>query len=172
MQIRYSNIGIEPVTLIEAKAWMKIDYTHDDSLISSLITSIREIAEEISGLALVPKTVEYFEDNLDILKDWIVLPCPAHDTIIEVKINGQAATYSKSGLNQFMIRGNSTISTDVDEAGLYVKYTTLGTCSGGMKHAILKEITECYEKRGSTTEVSSQNITSGFFNYLQQFKVY
>lgn len=174
MQIKYSNIGAtEPITATELKSWLKIDFADEDALISSLITQVREIAEEASGLALIDKTIEYFEDSLDIIEDWVKLPYPQHNAIVEVKVNGTATTdYFKTGLTQFKIKATGIETIDGDDNGLYVKYTTLAICPNGVKLAMLKLLAENYDKRHNTFEGSLSKGMDNFYNYLQQFKVY
>ena len=178
MQIRYSlKRGSEPVTIAEVKAWLKVDFSDEDDLITALIIQIRELAEEAAGLALVAKTVEYFEDDREIISDWIKLPYPVHNAISEVVLDGETLTtdsYSVTGLTQKIIKvtGTVTATDTLNNNGLKVTYTTLDTTITGIKLAMLKEIAETYEKRGNTFEGSLVSLTSNFYNYLQQFKSY
>jgi hypothetical protein len=55
----------EPVTLEDAKAWMRIDIDDDDALITSLIVAAREYAEKYLGRALVTQTWKY---SLDMVR--------------------------------------------------------------------------------------------------------
>ncbi len=179
MQIRYSSVGAtEPITLAQVKAWLKVDFTDEDTLIlTPMLTQIREIAEEASGLALIDKTIEYFEEDRDIIKEWIRLPFPVHNTITIVVLDGTTLTtadYSVTGLTQKLIKvtGTVTATDTLNDSGLTVTYTALGTCPAGIKLAMLKEVAEAYEKRGNTFEGGLVKLTSNFYNYLQQFKVY
>jgi uncharacterized phiE125 gp8 family phage protein len=178
MQIRYSNVGTtEPITAAEVKAWLKVDFSDEDTLIGSLITQVRELAEEASGLALIDKTIEYFEEDRDIIGDWVKLPYPAHNAITAVVLDGETLTtddYSVTGLTQKLIKITGTVTVDdtLNDNGLKVTYTTEGTCPNGVKIAMLKEIAETYEKRGNTFEGSLVALTSNFYNYLSQFKSY
>ena len=176
MQIRYSNIGTEPLTSAEVKTWLKVDFTDEDTLISSLITQVRELAEETSGLALIDKTIEYFEDDRDIIGDWIKLPYPEHDSITSVVLDGNTlttASYDTTGLTQKMIKVSSDSSVDsYEDYGLKVTYTTKGTCPAGVKLAMLKLIAENYDKRYNTFEGSLSKGMDNFYNYLSQFKQY
>lgn len=173
MQIKYSGIIVEPITLSEAKSWLKMDgITADDTLITSLITQIRELAEEVSGRALVVKTIEYFEDDYDEIKAGVLLPFPNHNEILEVKVNDVDTYYVKTGLSQFKLHLGVVTSSLSQGINLYVKYTTLAYCPAGLKLAMMKEIAQAYEKRGSTSENSQAALTSSFINYLSQFKVY
>jgi hypothetical protein len=56
MQIEYRLLtppATEPLTLAEAKAWLKVDYNDEDSLIDLLISAARERCESFTGLSLV-----------------------------------------------------------------------------------------------------------------------
>lgn len=52
----------EPVTVEDAKAWMRIDVDDDDVMIASLIATAREYAEKYLGRALVTQTWKYTRD--------------------------------------------------------------------------------------------------------------
>jgi hypothetical protein len=49
---------VEPVSLPDAKDWMKIDYNDEDGLIKDLISASRVHLEKISGVALVNKLLK------------------------------------------------------------------------------------------------------------------
>ena len=52
-----------PVTLTEAKAHLRVDYTTDDTLITTLINVATEYAEKRLGRALITQTwAAYFND--------------------------------------------------------------------------------------------------------------
>jgi uncharacterized phiE125 gp8 family phage protein len=47
----------EPLTLNQAKAWMKVTVDDDDDLITELISEARGVCEDITGLSFVERTV-------------------------------------------------------------------------------------------------------------------
>jgi uncharacterized phiE125 gp8 family phage protein len=59
-----TDLGAEPLSITEAKAWMRIvDYTSDDTLIESLVKSTRMNLEKYTGLSFGGKTIETTLDN-------------------------------------------------------------------------------------------------------------
>ena len=52
----------EPITLTEAKNFLRVDHNDDDTLISALITASRQMCEEFTRRILVTSTIdEYFD---------------------------------------------------------------------------------------------------------------
>jgi uncharacterized phiE125 gp8 family phage protein len=49
--------ALEPVTLAETKAFLQLDSDHEDDLIAGLIQSARETAEDITGRALITRSL-------------------------------------------------------------------------------------------------------------------
>lgn len=170
MQVKYSNIGTEPITTNEVKNYLKIDFTTDDTLISDLITGVREAIEEFTGLALVVKTITYFDEDIE---DEIILPYPEHDEITEVKFNGTVSTeYTKTGLSQFIIKPTISlidVTGTLQNAGVEITYTTLGTCPKAIKLEMLRLLAEKYERRGNTFEGAIADLTENSYANLMPF---
>lgn len=162
MQIKETITGLtEPITLTEAKNYLKVDFTTDDTLIGLLITSVREQAEKYTGLSLIAKTLELFNDEIP---ETITLPYPEHSEVTEVKLNGVVTTgYYKTGLTQFILSFTEITNTTVDNSGLYVKYKCSGSCPSGLKALMLKEIDEAYRNRGNYFEGSIQALSNNFY---------
>lgn len=53
-----TDLATEPVTLIEAKAFLGIDFTDFDTLITTLIKSSRQASENVTGKAYGAKVIE------------------------------------------------------------------------------------------------------------------
>jgi uncharacterized phiE125 gp8 family phage protein len=53
----------EPLTLSDVKAWLKVDDSADDTLITLLISAARESAEKYLQMALLPQTIEEYYDG-------------------------------------------------------------------------------------------------------------
>src|SRR5699024_12059672 len=53
----------EPVTLQEVKDYLKIDFSDEDTLIESLITSARQKCERLLGLCIVESEISSLYEN-------------------------------------------------------------------------------------------------------------
>lgn len=73
---------LEPVTLAEARAHLRVTNTDEDTLITSLITAARQWAEEYTRRAFVTQTLEY---RIPKFADRIYLPRPSLQYVVSVK---------------------------------------------------------------------------------------
>ncbi len=55
--------AVEPITLAEAKARLRIDHAHEDDLIAALIAAARTRVERLTGQALITQTVREIRDG-------------------------------------------------------------------------------------------------------------
>ena len=44
----------EPVTLVEAKSWLKIEVTDEDALLTAIIKTARQLCESYTGIGFIP----------------------------------------------------------------------------------------------------------------------
>ena len=92
----------EPITLAEAKSYLRIDSSGDDALITSLIISARKLCEEHMQRAIMSQTLQLFIDTreeiydslwegmrtgpyLNYYKNYIDLPMPTVTAVTHVK---------------------------------------------------------------------------------------
>ena len=84
----------EPVTLEEAKLWLRVDTDDDsqDAMILLLIIAMREYAEGLTGRALVQRTLEY---RIDEFPDGpIELPMPPLRSVTSIQYVDSDGTQS------------------------------------------------------------------------------
>ncbi len=55
--------AVEPITLAEAKVFLRVDLSNDDALIGALVTAARDACERFTGRALVAQTWTLFRDD-------------------------------------------------------------------------------------------------------------
>src|SRR5262245_125117 len=88
---------VEPITLAQAKAHLRVDFTDDDLWITSAIVGCRLYAEKFMGRALVQQTWELSLDEFP--EDEIEMPLPPLQSIVSVKyddVGGVEQTISAS----------------------------------------------------------------------------
>lgn len=167
IECRFTLAGVEPLSLDVVKSHLNITHTEDDEYLCMLLRSAREDAEMYCGRSFVTKTIEYFNDEVP---DSVTLPYPDHNAIVTVTINGETATYKKTGLCAFRLFLDGEASGD-DDSGLYVKYTTLGICPDAVKRAILMIVDERYRNRGNTVEGSVSMLSENAFALLAPYVI-
>lgn len=94
MGIQVARPTVEPITLAEAKAHMRVTSSDDDTYINNLIKAARERAENQIGRVIVKRAVTYTMDGFEAE---VLLPLPPVDsitTIAYVDENGDAQTFT------------------------------------------------------------------------------
>jgi len=87
----------EPISLIEAKAHLRVDDTADDTLIDGLIRAAREYCETLQGRALMVQTIQMVLDQVPGRSFEIPLPPLVSVRSIEVSYeDGTTATVPAS----------------------------------------------------------------------------
>ena len=134
-----TDLAVEPVTLQEAKDYMRISSESENDLIEELITSARERIEKFTGLSLGEKTLKAYWFYFHIPQEIPYGPV----TLIESVVNDEdvALEYTARGLQYKMLESYSTTGLTIEyEAGFAV-------CPKGLKLAILKQVSTDYENR-------------------------
>jgi uncharacterized phiE125 gp8 family phage protein len=96
--------ALEPVTLAEAKKWLKVDVSDDDDLISELITAARQAIEEEIGRQLITATWRLSPDGL--YAGPIYLPRPPLQSVTSVQY------YDAQGTLQTLATGDYQVNKD------------------------------------------------------------
>ncbi len=162
-QYKESNIGSEPITLEQAKSFMRVSHTSDDTQITDIIKRVRQKAEQLLSRAFVTKTITYYE--LAAKRDIIALPFPQHNEVTSVLIEGVESIDSVKikGLTQFVIEG------DFYGKEITVEYTTSGDTEEGVKSAILKEVLNQYQNKDSYYMENAADVSDRFVGMLQPY---
>lgn len=166
----YSTLYPEPITLGEMKEFVLNRADADvqqDALLTELITTSRELAEQFCNRSFIPQTIELTELIKEQTTQEFILPYPNHIEIIEVKVNDEVTTdYDTIGINRLIIQMTGRFWTStVDGNKYYLKYKA-GDCPTLAKSAIMQICKDMYENRGKDP------MTSNGFLMLNPLKVY
>ncbi len=169
---------VEPVSLTDAKNWMRIDYTSDDSLIQSLINASRIHIEKLTGVAFVNKLLKsYIQTTGYEPSVWMVdLPYGPVICIDSVKI--------KTGINSWeSLTKNDDYEVIAGKLWLYtqgnyeVQYQSgYSSVPEDIANDILALVSWQYENRGKKMNADPATLLSQYpnwdgLNYHQYKKV-
>jgi len=134
-----TDLSVEPVTLQEAKDYMRISSDSENDLIEELITSARERIEKYTGLSLGLKTLKAYWFYFHIPAEIPYGPVTAINSVVDD--NDVELEYTARGLQYKTLEAYST-------QGLAIEYEAGFTIvPKGLKLAILKQVSTDYENR-------------------------
>lgn len=100
----------EPVTVAEAKLWLRQDIDDDDALIGSLITAARSYAEVVQKRQLMSATYKLALDQFPVWqRSWgnvgpsIVLPLPKLQSVTSVKYVDMSGTQQTLSTGRYVV---------------------------------------------------------------------
>jgi|GEM_PF-5067078 hypothetical protein len=169
---------VEPVSLTDAKNWMRIDYTSDDSLIQGLLNASRVHLEKLTGLSFVNKLIRTNFELTGIQPPlWMVdLPYGPLVCVDELKIKTGIGLYNTLTKNEDfeIIAGKVWIY----EPGIYTALYQggFGTLPEDLADDIMALTAWQYENRGKKMNADRQALISQYpnwdgLNYHQYKKV-
>ena len=159
----------EPVTTAEAKLYLRVDFSDDDTLIATLITAARQRAEDIAGRAFISQTIaawlDYWPDDgvIRIKRGPVAtVTSVAYYTSNNVLTTVSASNYVLIAQPQparITLAYGQSWPTDLrSEAAIKITYTAgAATADARYKDLILAMVANMYEARdGATFEQTEQ----------------
>lgn len=146
---RLDSIDAEPIDLATAKAWLKVDFSTDDTLITALISVARDQVEQYTGCTLGNRTV-YTIVQMDGIKGFELPfgPVQSITSVEQVGILGGDATVITSyteigGAGDF-------VNINTGRCGQFIIEYSVGwdTLPAALRDAVLFQLTYLYEHRG------------------------
>lgn len=156
--------AVEPVSRTDAKNWLRIDYTSDDTMIDTLISAARQHLEKLTGRSLVNKKLLCnLEATVQMPKVWVIdLPyspivCVDSVTIKEGINDNEALTVND---DYEVIGGKLWIYAP----GVYnVTYQAgYGTLPNDLKNDVLTLVAWMYENRGKKMNADPKQAVSQY----------
>lgn len=145
LSLSFGTVATEPVTLSEAKAWIKVadSYTDDDTIITALIIAARQILEEHLTISIASKTYTVVLKNL--LGDMELPYGPIISITSAADWDGDALTIDED----YYLSGEDfkRLDTITD----YIKFVYVAgysTVPEALKLAIKMQVGYMYEHRG------------------------
>jgi uncharacterized phiE125 gp8 family phage protein len=143
------------ITLTEAKAWLRVDHTADDTLLTDvLIPAAQDIIEQATGLMLSADTVVVAKWDAESNPSGVLdLPLAPFDYMVELTVNGEVVPegdYTVNGLQNYPVLETGSGVTVIAE---YIAGYAAGTgydvskLPPALKLAVLNQLAYMYDKR-------------------------
>lgn len=171
----------EPITLSEAKLYLRVDNSADDALITALITAARETVERYTSRALVTQTVTQVLDGFPGFGFRLAVhPVQSITSITYKDSNGDTQTLASSIYmldnyempNAVVLKANQQFPSTYDETNAVTVVYVAGEAAGNVPKAILQAmyltIADFYENR---TDYVKRLPTAAEY-LLDQFRVF
>lgn len=159
--VQISGPASEPVSLADAKLFLRVENSLEDDLISLLITAARQHAERYTGRTIGAQTFDTYYDSLE---DDVDLPRGPLTAVAGVYYTDTAGveTLWPSSAYYIDLAGGRICPLDGwptarEYAGYRVRYTAgYATVPEGIRAAILRIVSDLYEHR---QDVMSRSIS-------------
>ena len=153
----------EPLSLSQAKAFLRIDYTTDDALITTAITAARQHVEQYLRLCLLPQTWKYTKANP--ASAVLTLPVGPAQTIASITLTNEAGTATtmstanyRLGVNGFAVYFTNAPQTET----LAVQYSasafaTIAAIPAPIIQGMLYHVAVMVEARDGSVPLPAQS---------------
>jgi len=130
--------GSEPVTLLEAKQYLRVLYDADDEVIEQLITQARQTLEQATNLSLVEQEITLVNDKY---KDKFRIPYGPITAVTTIELDGvdilSTALYD---VGRIVSEGSGILTLEYEAGGIEQQ---------GVKLAMLELIAHNFMNRGT-----------------------
>jgi len=157
--VRVTAPASEPLTLAEAKLYLRIDHTHEDTLLTDLIVAVRMIAENWLRRSLLAQSWKLAYDGG--VPECVGLPMGPVSAITGVIIVNRdsttqaldSSTYWLNAAQNAIVFNSMTIGFRI-EITYSTGYGTASDIPRPIKQGLLAHLAAMYDSRGETGEVA------------------
>lgn len=156
--VRTVNPSIEPVTLSEVKAYLRIDHSDDDNFLSGLIEAARDAAEVYLRRSLITQTwVLTYDDNVPFHVD---LPHGPVQSVTNVVAEAEDASQTTVNAQAYTLLANDTLRVEgyVSSPKVHITYVTgygdtANTVPAAIRQGIIHHVGMIIERREDLTDL-------------------
>lgn len=185
--------SIEPLTVDEAKDWARITEDAEDGIVGRLVMAARANVEQLTGLALLTQTWDYF---LDAFPCQIDLPRPPLQTVTYIKYLDTDGALQTLATDQYTIDlkrhparivpayGVSWPGTREEPNAVQVRYVAgygpavadIDAKAPELRQALAVLVATLYEQREMATEATTgqqlTNVPEAFWQLVNQHRIW
>lgn len=153
----------EPLSLSEAKSFLRIDHTADDATITRAIVAARQAAEEYLRLLLLPQTYSFEVTGLCHVLPLPVGPAQTIQDIYAYDAEGNATEVNAANY-RLSLDGHSVIFASIHAAASYLIEFEAGMASDAasvpalIKQGMLHHIAVLMEQRAASAPMPVQSL--------------
>ena len=142
IEVNRTVTGTEELTLEDAKAFLRVDFDDDDTLITDLISQSRDLIEQYTNRSLVDSEIKLTASK----RQSIILPFGLVSTVVSVKDTEtqEDLEFKWDGLYLSYVSDNTTL----------IDYTTVANNTQGLMLGWKEIVSYLYENRGDTSSIA------------------
>jgi uncharacterized phiE125 gp8 family phage protein len=154
-----------PVSILDIKSHLRIDYFDEDSVLQSYLTAAREQAEMLTGRAFGERQYELvvYRAGLEI-----ELPYPPLVNVDSVEVGGSTASYTLRDVEPAVV----VLDEDPGDEPVTVTYTAGSPVSGRAKQAIRVLVAHWETYRTPVVQGKVQEVPHTFERLLRTLRVW
>ena len=170
-----TNASTDVLSTADAKAWMKVDTSADDSLIADLVAEVIDIVEDTYSFQLIEKTVTATYEMYSKRVDLPLFPVQSISTVKTITNDGTETTLTAG--DDFYLQGDTLIfntlydySEPFQRLRLEVVYTAgFDPIPNGIILGLKKAVLSSYEDRQDLVEGSVNELPNGSKSHFKRY---
>jgi uncharacterized phiE125 gp8 family phage protein len=170
-----TNASTDVLSTADAKAWMKVDTSADDSLIADLVAEVIDIVEQTYSFQLIEKTVTASYEMYGKRVDLPLFPVQSVSSVKTITNEGTETTLAAG--SDYYLQGDTLIFNTLHDYSepfqrlrlkvVYVAgYTSI---PNGIKIGLKKAVLSSYEDRQDLVEGSVNELPNGSKSHFKRY---
>lgn len=177
-----SDTGTEPLSLVEAKLYLRVQHNLEDTEITQLIVSARKYAEHILGIFLTDKLIEESFASFPTTDDDYFQTAHPVSVLTSIEYTDElgiivSLDLAKVEVDDYdprvikLITGESwpTASTTAPYP-VRIVYNTVATVDDGILKGIKKDIGEAYERKEDSVEEGTRYSVAKVYRTYKKYR--
>jgi len=173
--------AVSPLSVADAKTYLKVTTTADDTLITSLVDVVTQYGEKYTGREFRANawklTIDDFADRIEICKNPVASITSIKYTVSGVLTDILSSVYYLKKTTQaalILLKENQSWPEDLDdiEAGIEIVFVTAAysLASSQISHALKRHLSYLYMNRGDC-DIKDAGKKSGAHDIYDQFRI-